>query len=179
MAFNLYSAEGAAQIKKTTCQHSKIHIHFLLGQSSAGGIKEMLAVAEINYIRHEAVKKDSSYSEIAKRIGRDPRTVKKYAEKEDFSPEVKGKQNRPSPVMDSVKHIVDEWILEDLKQKKKFRRTAKRIWEQLKDEFDFKGSDRTVRNYVSNRKKELLNESNQAALPLEYHQTHEKSHSNM
>lgn len=80
----------------------------------------MLAVAEINYIRHEAVEKDSSYSTIAKKMGRDPRTVKKYAEKEDFSPEVKVKQNRPSPIMDSVKHIVDEWILEDFKQKRSF-----------------------------------------------------------
>jgi len=167
MAFNLCSAVGTAQIKKTTCQHSKIHIHFLLGQSSAGGIKEMLAVAEINYIRHEANSKGDSYSEIGKRLNRDYRTVKKYAEQEDFSPEGKPKQYRPSPVMDSVKHIVDEWLMEDFKQKKKFRRTAKRIWEQLKEEFSFKGSDRTVRNYVSQRKKELLNELDKAALPLE------------
>jgi transposase len=69
--------------------------------------------------------------------------------------------------MDPVKHIVDEWLLEDFKQKKKFRRTAKRIWEQLKEDFGFKGSDRTVRNYVLNRKKEMLNEASQAALPLE------------
>ncbi|WP_434060167.1 hypothetical protein [Peribacillus simplex] len=124
-------------------------------------------MAEINYIRHEANKKDRNYSEISKRLGRDPRTVKKYAEQEDFSPEVKPKQDRPSPVMDPFKKIVDEWILEDFKQKKKFRRTAKRMWEQLKEEFDFNGSDRTVRNYVSNRKKELVNEANQAALPLE------------
>jgi len=163
----LCSAVDAAANKKTTCQHSKIHIHFLLGQTSAGGIKEMLAVAEINYIRHEINNKDASYSEIAKRIGRDPRTVKKYAEQEDFSPEVKPKQNRPSPVMDPVKHIIDEWLLEDFKLKKKFRRTAKRMWEQLKEDFAFKGSDRTVRDYVSNRKEQLLNESSQAALPLE------------
>jgi hypothetical protein len=90
-----------------------------VGYQKAGGIKEMLAVAEINYIRHEANKKDSNYSEIAQRLGRDSRTVKKYAEQEDFSPEVKSKQDRPSPVMDPVKHIVDEWILEDFKQKKK------------------------------------------------------------
>ncbi|SLL33535.1 Uncharacterised protein [Mycobacteroides abscessus subsp. abscessus] len=68
----------------------------------------MLAVAEINYIRHEANKKDSNYSDIAQRIGRDPRTVKKYAEQEDFYPEIKGKQDRPSPVIDPVKHILDE-----------------------------------------------------------------------
>jgi len=52
----------------------------------------MLAVAEINYIRHEVNIKDSNYSEVAQRIGRDPRTVKKYAEQDDFSPEVKIKQ---------------------------------------------------------------------------------------
>lgn len=127
----------------------------------------MLAVAEINYIRHEAVKKDSSYTKIAKRMGRDPRTVKKYAEIEDFSPQLNPKQNRPSPVLGPVKEILDEWIIEDLNQKKKFRRTAKRMWEQLKQEFEFTGSDRTVRDYVSKRKKELLNEANQAALPLE------------
>lgn len=127
----------------------------------------MLAVAEINYIRHEAIKKDSSYSKVAKKIGRDARTVKKYVEMEDFSPQIKKRQNRPSPVLDPVKEILDEWILEDFKQKKKFRRTAKRMWEQLKEEFDFKGADRTVREYVSKRKKELLNEANQAALPLE------------
>ncbi|AOV07070.1 IS21 family transposase [Sporosarcina ureilytica] len=127
----------------------------------------MLAVAEINYIRHEANRKDCSYAYIARRIGRDPRTVKKYAEKEDFNPEIKPKQNRPSPVMDPVKHIVDEWLLEDFKKKKKFRRTAKRIWEQLKEKFNFTGSDRTVRNYVANRKIELLDEASQAALPLD------------
>jgi hypothetical protein len=46
----------------------------------------MLAVAEINYIRHEANKKGRSYSSIAKQMSRDPRTVRKYAEMEDFSP---------------------------------------------------------------------------------------------
>src|SRR5690606_28755052 len=106
--------------------------------------------------------------EIAKQIGRDPRTVKKYAEQEDVSAEIKPKQNRPSPVMALVKPIIDEWILEDFKLKKKFRRTAKRMFEQLQEEFAFKGADRTVRDYVSKRKAELLNESSQAALPLEH-----------
>ena len=127
----------------------------------------MLAVVEINYIRNKANKKDSHYSEIVKRLGRYSRTVKKYAEQEDPSPEVKYKQDRPPPIMDPVKHIVDKWIPEDFKQTRKFRRTAKRIWEQLRYKFDIKGSDRTVRNYISNRKKELLSEETQAALPLE------------
>ncbi len=72
--------------------------------------------------------------------------------------------------MDPVKEIVDQWLREDLKKKKKYRRTAKRIWELLKEECGFKGSDRTVRAYVSKRKIELLEEmeaNDEAALPLE------------
>jgi len=63
-----------------------------VGYYDAGGIKGMLAVAEINYIRHGANSKDRSYSEIAKRVNRDYRTVKKYAEQEDFS--LEENQNR-------------------------------------------------------------------------------------
>lgn len=84
----------------------------------------MLAVAEINYIRHEANVKGCSYLDIARRINRDPRTVKKYAEMEDFNPS-KRKQKRKARVMDPVKPILAQWIKEDLKKKKKYRRTAK------------------------------------------------------
>ena len=126
----------------------------------------MLAVAEMNYIRHEANQKGCSYSDIAKRMKRDPRTVKKYAEMEDFSAS-KVKQKRKAKVMDPVKPILDKWIKEDLTKKKKYRRTAKRMYEMLKEQFGFTGSDRSVRLYVSKRKQELLEENESAALPLE------------
>src|SRR5690606_14463899 len=104
----------------------------------------MLAVAEIHYIRYEANQKGCSYSNIAKRISRDPRTVKKYAEMEDFNFS-KTKQTRNAKVMDPVKPILDQWIKEDLTKKKKYRRTAKRMYEILKEEYGFTGSDRSVR----------------------------------
>lgn len=66
-----------------------------------------------------------------------------------------------------VKAILDNWIKEDIKKKKKFRRTAKRMWDLLRDNYGFNGSARTVRDYVSRRKKEFLNEADEAALPLE------------
>jgi transposase len=69
--------------------------------------------------------------------------------------------------MDPVKDIVDQWLREDMKKKKKYRRTAKRIWQLLVEKENFKGSDRTVRAYVSKRRKELLEESEEAALPLD------------
>ncbi len=129
-------------------------------------IKEMLAVAEINYIRHEANQKGRSYQNIAKRMNRDPRTVKKYAEMEEFdAPKIK--QKRKARVIDPVKPILDQWIKEDLTKKKKYRRTAKRMYEMLKEQYGFTGSDRSVRLYVSKRKQELLEESEAAMLPLE------------
>ncbi|MGS2776977.1 IS21 family transposase [Robertmurraya sp. GLU-23] len=127
----------------------------------------MLAVAEIKYIRHEVNNKDCTYTDVAKRTGKDPRTVKKYADLEDFNEQIKKVQTRQAPVLGPVKSILDDWIKDDLRKKKKFRRTAKRMWEMLKELHEFKGSDRTVRDYVSFKKKELLQESEQAALQLE------------
>ena len=77
----------------------------------------MLAVVEIQYIRQAANLKGRSYAEIARRMNIDPRTVKKYADMEDFTP-VKKKQKRKAPVMDPVKPILDKWIKEDLGKRK-------------------------------------------------------------
>ncbi|TWH87502.1 hypothetical protein IQ19_01322, partial [Cytobacillus oceanisediminis] len=63
----------------------------------------MLAVAEINYIRHEVNFKGCGYSSVAKKMGRDPRTVKKYAEMEDFNEKPKKKLTRTAPVIGPVK----------------------------------------------------------------------------
>lgn len=129
----------------------------------------MLEVTEINYIRQEVNTKGYSYSDVARRTNKDVRTVKKYADLEEFQPEAKREKSQPAPVMDPVKDIVDQWLKEDMKKKKKYRRTAKRIWQLLVNDenLDFKGSDRTVRAYVSKRKKELIDESEGAAIPLE------------
>lgn len=127
--------------------------------------EEMLAVVEIKYIRHEANTKGHSYAEIARRIKRDPRTVQKYAEMEEFNPKPKVRKKK-APVMDPVKPIIDRWLREDLNKKRKYRRTAKRMWQQLQEHHQFKGSYRSVRHYISTRKQELL-EERKAAIPLE------------
>lgn len=54
----------------------------------------MLAVVEIKYIRHEASQKGSSYAEIARRMNRDPRTVQKYVEMEDFNLQQKARKKK-------------------------------------------------------------------------------------
>jgi hypothetical protein len=117
----------------------------------------MLVVAEINYIRHEVNSEGHSYADVAKRMGKDPRTIKKYADQEDFN-EREVKQKRPARVMDAVKPILEKWIQEDLNRKKKFRRTARRMYDLLVKQVAFKGSERSVRLFVS-RKKERTSES--------------------
>src|SRR5699024_12256118 len=74
---------------------------------------------------------------------------------------------RKARVMDPVKPIVDKWIKEDLKKKKKYHRTAKKMYEQLREFHSITGSERTVRDYVSKMKKELKESMTEAALPLE------------
>jgi transposase len=125
----------------------------------------MLAVAQIDYIRHEVNQKGETYSGVARRMGIDPRTVKKYANQEEFNR--KQPQKRKAPVMDPVKPIIDKWLKEDLKKKKKNQRTAKRMFNQLEKFHSFEGFYRTVREYVSLRKKELKEYIESASLPLE------------
>ena len=125
----------------------------------------MLAVAQIDYIRHEVNQKGETYASVGRMMGVDPRTVNKYANQEEFKR--KEKQKRKSPVMDPVKPILDKWIKEDLKKKRKYQRTAKRMFQQLEKFHSFKGSYRAVRGYVSQRKKELKETPVDAALPLE------------
>lgn len=124
-------------------------------------------MAEINYIRHEANKKGQAYSKIAKQMNRDSRTVQKYAEMEDFNSQEKPKQVRKARVMEPVKPILDQWIKDDLKKKKKFRRTSQRMYSQLVEEHNFSGSSRSVRQYISQRKQQLADANEAAALPLE------------
>ncbi len=61
----------------------------------------MLAVAQIDYIRHEVNQIGESYADVARRMEVDPRSVSKYANQEEFKR--KRKQKRKARVMDPVK----------------------------------------------------------------------------
>ncbi|MBO8129874.1 MAG: IS21 family transposase [Peptococcaceae bacterium] len=118
-------------------------------------------MALADYIRNLYRQENWSQRRIAKALKMSRNTVAKIVNAP--SSEDLGKyrltKERPCPVMDPVKHIVDAWLLEDQKRPRKQRHTAKRIYDRLVAEYGFKGSESTVRRYVrqwKQRQKEVF-----------------------
>lgn len=115
----------------------------------------MLKMSQINSIRDLS---NCGYriSEISKKVGLDRKTVRKYLEKVDFSPEIPLHKEEVS-LLDAYKPTILKWIAEDAHNWHKQRHTAKRIFDRLREEMGFEGSYSTVQRYVkairSNKKK--------------------------
>ena len=52
------------------------------------------------------------------------------------------------PKLDGFTGYIDQWLQDDLNRPRKQRHTAKRIFERLRDEHQFRGGYTTVKNYV-------------------------------
>jgi len=119
------------------------------------------------YIKYLYEREDRSIAEISARVGINWRTAAKYAKKDDWN-ETMTKPKRRRPVMEPYAEIVDVWLMEDNLKPRKERRTATGIYHQLRKEHGFTGSDRTVRGYVSLRKKELKARQEERFLELDH-----------
>lgn len=126
----------------------------------------MLKMAQIKYIKHLYEVEEKSLNEIAKIMNLNYRTVRKYAVMENLSPNIK-KRNNKYPVLGPFLKIIDTWLNDDLKRPRKQRHTAKRVFNRLVEEYEFKGSLRTVSDYVSKKKHELY-QTSKGYLPIEY-----------
>lgn len=115
----------------------------------------MLDMSQIDYIKRLREKEGCSIQEIARRLKINWRTAKKYAD-DVITVQEKPKNKRESPVMGPYIYVVNAWLEEDQRMPAKQRRTAKAIFNQLKETTDFTGSYRTVRRYVSKKKKDLI-----------------------
>jgi len=113
---------------------------------------------EQNYIMALREIEGRSLREIAAHTGYHFDTVKKYADREDWNMEYRPRKQRASG-LDPLKPIIDGWIREDLKRKRKHRRTAIKIYNDLVSDEMLSGlltvGKQTVANYVNKRKKEL------------------------
>jgi transposase len=117
----------------------------------------MLAMPEVNYIKHLRENEDLSINEISRKTGCNWRTVKKYADGEvPLEPLPFSKKGMMYE--EGYGEIIDYWLEEDMKLKRKDRRTNKNMFEQLKKEHEFKGSYRTVCDYIQHRKPQIKEE---------------------
>ena len=113
----------------------------------------MLTMSQINYIR-DLKRMGYGISEIHKRTGVDPKTIRKYLEQDDFSPTPPVAKSRSSIVTPYI-DIITEWLEEDQKHWHKQRHTAKRIHERLVEEYGFTGSYDSVQKYVQKIRRDI------------------------
>lgn len=106
----------------------------------------MYTMSQINHIKDLS---NCGYriSEISKKTGADPKTIRKYLSQEDFSPVPPVVQTQPSK-LDPFKPVIHEWLDEDKKHWRKQHHTAQRIYERLVEEQGYTGSYSVVQRYL-------------------------------
>lgn len=136
-----------------------------LPNSKRTGGKGMIRMVQIEYIKKLHFKEGKSIREISKILGHSRNTVSKYLDKDVFKePKYKLNTDKPAPVLDPVKPIINQWLIEDEQMPKKQRHSAVRIYQRLVEEYGFTGGCSTVRNYVYSKKATPKN----VFIPLEY-----------
>ena len=126
-------------------------------------------MTEVHNLRKLYYDEGKSITEISKETGRDRKTIRMNINKEDWNENQAGPLTGTEyPKLDPFKEIIDGWLTEDKKAKRKQRHTAKRVYQRLKEERqDFCCSYRTVAGYVTKRRKEIFGQKT-GYLPLEH-----------
>jgi len=113
----------------------------------------MLTVDQYSYIRTAHRVYGKKIKQIARETGHSKNTIKKVLREEysGYKPRIK----QPYPVLGPYLTTIDQWLTDDKKRPKKQRHTAVRIFNRLRQEHDFKGSETSVRRYVREAKLRL------------------------
>lgn len=118
----------------------------------------MLTMTQINHIKDLS---NCGYriSEISRKTGIDPKTIRKYLSMEDFSPVPPVMKKNPSK-LDPYKPIIQEWLNEDKKHWRKQRHTARRVYERLVEEHGYSGSYTIVQRYLKHCRSTQIERAN-------------------
>ncbi len=108
---------------------------------------------------HEAVRKayyrdKKGIRQIGRELGIARNTVRKIlAEEESKPPQYRLEKSKAKPVLDPVIPLIEAWLSQDAQAPRKQQHTARRIYQRLRDEYAFTGSERRVREYVEECRK--------------------------
>jgi transposase len=113
----------------------------------------MLTVDQYSYIRTAHRVYGKKIKQIARETGHSKNTIKRVlrGEYSGYKPRIK----QPYPVLGPYLTIIDQWLTDDKKRPKKQRHTAVRVFNRLRQEHDFRGSETSVRRYVREAKLRL------------------------
>ena len=104
-------------------------------------------------------------SELSRMTGHSRNTIKKAIRGEPWG--YKERQHQPFPALGPYIEIINRWLERDKSQPKKQRHTARRIYNRLVEEHDYKGGESTVRRYVKVAKIDLGLDTPQAFIPCD------------
>jgi transposase len=127
----------------------------------------VLKLDKQNYLSNLSQFEGLSLREIATKSGHHFNTVKKYVDRESWNESYTPRKARRS-LLEPLKPVIDEWLKEDLKRSRKYRRTATKIYKDLCDDNELSKllevGKQTIINYVSLRKKELCKKTYDTAM---------------
>jgi transposase len=119
-------------------------------------------MVDIEFIRKKHLVDGWSIRKISRQLRVSRQSVRKALTSSD-PPRYKLTKPRPNPVMDPYRSIIEAWLAEDEKAPAKQRHTAKRIFDRLQGEYQFKGGESTVRRFVAR----LISKEQEVFIPLE------------
>jgi transposase len=125
---------------------------------------------QINDIRNRYYAKGENITQISGAMKLDRKTVRKYVEKEDWNRPAprQASEKQICPKLDGFKPVIDQWLEDDKKAKRKQRHTAQRVYDRLSEEFPdtFRCSYRTVATYYKRCRAEVFSGLQESFIPL-------------
>jgi transposase len=116
-------------------------------------------------IRRDREREGLSLRALADRHGVHRRTVRQ-ALAAAVPPPRKRPVGRPAPRLGAYRQLIDSWLLADREAPRKQRHTAHRVWRRLVDEHGVEVAERTVREYVHRRRRELGDPPGEVFVPM-------------
>ena len=116
-------------------------------------------------IRRDREREGLSIRALAARHGVHRRAVRQ-ALAAALPPPRKRPESRPAPRLGVYRELIDSWLLADREAPRKQRHTAHRVWRRLVDEQGADVAERTVREYVHRRRRELGDPPEEVFVPM-------------
>jgi transposase len=114
----------------------------------------MLNMTEKDRIRRLVLVEGKSQRAVARETGRSRNTIAKMVE-DSAVPVYRVGGEKEAPVLGPFKELIDQWVEEDEKKPKKKRRTARRMYNLLREApHNYQGAESTLRRYVGQARRQ-------------------------